>query len=140
MTTRQEAKEQRRLKATSDFVEELKKIGGFYNFAETAKYLGLSYDELNSLVSKRSILCFKLNDEDIFPLFQFEDGKVIEKYSELLPLFNVSNSTAASFLMTGYVLRDNEEVVYHEAMKDISEEEFDLIKRDTKLFGVHIAS
>lgn len=66
MSTRQEAKEQRRFKANNDFIEELNEIGGYYNFAETAKYLGLSYDEVNSLISKRSILCFKLNDEDIF--------------------------------------------------------------------------
>lgn len=75
-----------------------------------------------------------------FPLFQFKDGVVIEAYAELLPLFHVSNSTATSFMMTGYVLRDNEEVAYYEAMKDISEEEFDFIKRDVELFGIHIAS
>lgn len=139
-TPREEAKAQRRAKAEQDFIKQLNDAGGYYNFAETAKYLGLSYDELNSLISKRAVLGFKLNDEDIFPKFQFENNKMIQKYDELLPLFNVSNLTASSFMITGYIGRGNEELSYYDAMKNISAEEFEFIKRDAKLFGVHISN
>jgi len=140
MTTREEQKTQRRLDAANDFMKELNDIGGYFNFAEVSKYLEMSYDEVNSLVSKRVILAFTLNDEHIFPKFQFQANQVIEKYGTLLPLFNVSNLTATSFMMTGYIKRKDKDVVYYEAMKDINDEEFEFIKRDASLFGIHIAN
>jgi hypothetical protein len=136
---RENLKLQRRLNAANDFIKNLNEIGGYFNLAEVSKHLSMSYDEVNSLVSKRAILGFSLNSEDIYPKFQFEDNKIIEKYKILLPLFNVDNLTATAFMTTGYVIRNNEYIPYYIAMKDVTDEEFEFIQRDASLYGIHIA-
>lgn len=134
-SVREELKQQRRVDARKSFIQELNDVGGYFNLAEVSKYLNLSYDEINSLNSKRAILAFTLENEEIYPKFQFDDNKIIPKYSELLPLFNVSNLTATSFMMTGYIKRDGEDVPYYALMKNITDEEYKIVKHDAVFFG-----
>lgn len=137
---RQEKKAQRRIQAAKDFTNEINRTGGYYNFEEASRYLNISHSELHSLVFKRGVLGFKIDNQYVFPKFQFKNNEVIEEYKLLIPVFNVSNVAATSFMMTGYIIRGNDEVAYYEAMPNITEEEFELIKRDALLYGTPTAS
>ncbi|WP_338885651.1 DNA-binding protein [Xenorhabdus sp. TH1] len=144
-TSEMSPREQRRISHLNEsaikFSERLKNLGGTCRASKAAEILGVKRQTINNRLKANKLLAVKTGGEHKFPLFQFDENRVVDGLEEVLVLLgNFSSITKTSFLTSMYFFDDEEKLNVIDALKKYgtSGKHMTEIRKQAALFGHQI--
>lgn len=69
----------------------LAESGGVYATDEVAELLGISLDEVSTLVEERGLLAIELDGEVLFPTWQFDENGIIPGFVDIMRMLDTAS-------------------------------------------------
>ena len=114
----------------------LSKQGGALNNIEACSILGCSPLELETMRRNHQVLGLSVNEELVYPAWQFIEGKVSSGLDKVLAALKEDGAwTQVIFLLTGDIRLDGAI-----PLEKLKEGEIDQVVRAAKCYGSHIAA
>lgn len=125
------------------FYMSLEELGGVLKITDVADILGISRQSVKVCVNNNQLIAFKLNEDFIFPAFQFTDSGLLHGFEEVMAAFDKDTHPMLRLGVLKAPISLGEGVVKNpiQIMQDGAKpNEMILAIRAANQFGSHIAS
>jgi len=123
-------------RGTEEFAKQLRDAGGTCSIDEVSQLLDISKSEVKELTCSE-LLGVELQGRIVYPCWQFDDGAIVEKFTEIMAMLNTDSSVARVqfFLTTDEDLKKKP----IDVLKDGDAKEIDFVKILAKQFYQQVA-
>jgi len=126
-----------KLQGHTAFHHQLHLSGGAYSTSQVADLLKISAEAVRKRVSRGKLLAIQLGDGHGFPVWQFDDGSVVQHFDEILGLLkNTRPVGAVQFFITENEVLGKTPI---DALKQGSETELETVRLLARQWRQHIA-